>query len=208
MLQLGLKSLAAEKDTLLAKRCVLFGKNMRNTTVRKKGSGFRGTRGNLTGKDTPTRHTYMSWVMMQHRCNNPKRYEYKYYGARGIRVCERWLESFQNFLDDMGLSPTNKHSIDRINVNGNYEPSNCRWATMKEQAHNTRRNHFLTWKGQTKTIGDWGVELGLNEKVLSDRITKLKWSIEKAFTYPQFPKSFKERRAVYKRLSLPIIGKL
>lgn len=81
---------------------------------------------------------YYTWNNMKLRCYNPNSASYKYYGARGIIVCERWLHSFTNFLDDMGKRPTKAHSLDRINVNGNYEPSNCRWATLKEQRANRR----------------------------------------------------------------------
>ena len=83
---------------------------------------------------------YRAWKQMKGRCygkNNPK---YKDYGKRGIVVCERWINSFNNFLSDMGEKPSDGHSLDRIDVDGNYEPSNCRWATAKEQANNTRRN--------------------------------------------------------------------
>jgi hypothetical protein len=83
--------------------------------------------------------TYFSWQKMLQRCNNPNSDRYKYYGARGIIVCERWLHSFENFLADMGERPP-KRSIDRINNNGNYEPGNCRWATQSEQVRNSRRH--------------------------------------------------------------------
>lgn len=81
---------------------------------------------------------YTVWIGIKQRCYNPKASGYSYYGERGIRVCERWLNSFDDFYFDMGPKPSPKHSIDRIDVNGNYEPSNCKWATPNEQARNKR----------------------------------------------------------------------
>lgn len=81
---------------------------------------------------------YRTWEAMRARCGNPNNNRYEIYGGRGIRVCERWQSSFENFIADMGRKPTRAHSIDRIDVNGNYEPANCRWATPKEQSANKR----------------------------------------------------------------------
>ena len=80
---------------------------------------------------------YRIWDKMKERCDYPKCHNYHLYGARGIKVCDRW-ESFENFLEDMGVRPSSKHSIERKDVNGDYEPSNCKWATTKEQTRNTR----------------------------------------------------------------------
>jgi hypothetical protein len=81
---------------------------------------------------------YNIWITMKQRCSNPKTNGYINYGGRGIIVCERWLNSFENFLKDMGRKPSGDHSIDRIDNDGNYEPNNCRWATQKEQYENSR----------------------------------------------------------------------
>lgn len=86
----------------------------------------------------PRDASYNTWKNMKQRCSNAKNPDYEYWGGRGIQVCERWLNSYQAFLEDMGQRPSSKHSIDRRNNDGDYEPSNCYWATPVEQANNRR----------------------------------------------------------------------
>lgn len=89
-------------------------------------------------REKPSRE-YVSWAAMKRRCTNPSAHNYHLYGGRGIKICKRWLNSFENFLQDMGKRPKNK-TLDRINVNADYKPSNCRWATYKQQANNRRNS--------------------------------------------------------------------
>jgi len=89
---------------------------------------------------------------MKSRCYNPNFDGYADYGGRGITVAERWLESFESFLEDMGECPSNKHSIERVNNDGNYEPGNCKWATDIEQASNRRTNRYLEYQGRKYTV--------------------------------------------------------
>lgn len=128
--------------------------------------------------------TYKSYTDMLTRCRNPKRNVWHFYGGRGITVCHRWQNSFELFLSDMGERPGSEYSIDRIDVNGNYEPGNCRWATRLQQARNRRSCKLIEWNGKKQTLIEWAEELGVNRTTLSSRINTYKWSVEKAFTHP------------------------
>lgn len=125
---------------------------------------------------------YRAWSKMLDRCNNNKSKEYKDYGGRGINVCDKWLK-FNGFFEDMGEKP-NGTSIDRINNNGNYCKENCRWATNKEQQNNKRNNINITYKNRTQTLAQWSRESGIGRSTLINRIRKMGWSIEKAFSEP------------------------
>lgn len=128
--------------------------------------------------------TYRCWQAMKTRCTNPKAQSWQYYGGRGIGICARWLTSFDNFLQDMGEKPEGM-SIDRIDNDKSYSKENCRWATTLEQANNVRSNHKITFRGQTKTLSQWSVCLGLKATKLRDRL-KAGWSVEDALTKGQY----------------------
>lgn len=121
---------------------------------------------------------------MKNRCNNPNNYKYKNYGARGIKVCDEWSQDFANFYN-WAISSGYREglSIDRIDNNGNYEPSNCRWVTQYEQNRNQRSNHMVTYNGETLCLTDMGIKYGINPKILSNRL-RYGWSIERALTEP------------------------
>lgn len=125
-----------------------------------------------------------AWLGMKQRCYNENNPKYPLYGGRGIRVCDRWLDSFEAFYEDMGDRPSDSHSLDRIDNDGNYEPDNCRWATPKQQARNRSTNHDITYRGETKTLKEWAKELGMNRITLFTRLERLGWDVEKAFTEP------------------------
>jgi|SRR6185312_6004164 len=124
---------------------------------------------------------YRAYYALKNRCYNKKCKSYPDYGGRGIKVCDRWLNSFENFFEDMGKKPSANHSIDRINVNGNYEKYNCRWATRKQQANNVRNNILVTYKNKTQSLSVWCDELNLKYPRTKARL-KLGWSIEDSFT--------------------------
>lgn len=122
------------------------------------------------------------WMKMLDRCRNPNTIHYARYGGRGIQVCERW-NRFENFLFDMG-NPTEQQTLERINNDGNYEPSNCRWATRKEQANNRSNNKLLTLNGESKTVSQWAEQLGMKPQVLDSRL-KRGWTVEEALQTPR-----------------------
>jgi len=114
---------------------------------------------------------YRRWRAMLNRCYLKSTKAYKDYGGRGIRVCKRW-HKFENFLKDFGLPPSAKHSIERINNDGNYTPANCRWATCEEQQSNTRRNRRITFMGKTKTLAQWTRDSGRSNSFLENRLRR------------------------------------
>ena len=126
---------------------------------------------------------YTVWKMMKDRCSNKRSRLYVNYGGRGIAVCEQWRGSFRSFLNDMGHRPSSKHSIERVDNNGHYEPRNCRWATMREQLRNKRNNRRLTYDGKTMCLSAWAEHVGLPRYLLSGRLNR-GWTPEAVLTTP------------------------
>ncbi len=153
-------------------------------TLRRSGrSGCCTGHGHSRGKsdnDNKATPEYNAWLSMKTRCANPNNQDFHNYGGRGIRVCDRWLSAFEYFLADMGPRPSGM-SLDRIDPDGNYEPSNCRWATAKEQARNTRLS-----KRYGAALSELGERYGLTSQQVGKRLRR-GWDLEKALTTPMRP---------------------
>lgn len=135
---------------------------------------------NSTHRLSHTR-VHNAWVRMHQRCKNKNTDGFIYYGGRGIKVCERW-GSFDNFLLDMG-EPKDGHSLDRIDVNGDYSHENCRWASKTTQNRNTRKNHFVEYGGELLTLAEWGERFGISPITICKRL-KRGWTAAQALTLP------------------------
>ena len=120
---------------------------------------------------------------MIRRCVSPEDPSYPRYGGRGIHVCQRWMDSLENFIADMGRRPSPKHSIERKDNDRGYEPDNCVWATRAEQSRNTSRNRLLTFNGQTMCLTDWAIATGINRSAIRLRLNR-GWSVADALSTP------------------------
>lgn len=136
-------------------------------------------KGHITHRESKTR-LYTIWNDMRQRCENIKSPQYADYGGRGIFVCAEWhnYENFRKWAFENGYA--NNLTIDRIDNNGCYCPENCRWATAKEQANNTRKTHLITYNGETHSVSEWARLLNIKQSTLSMRINKYGWSADKA----------------------------
>ncbi len=155
--------------------CLLSESSSRRTTERNTKHGKKGT------------PEYSAWLGVKRRCYSRNHDDCEFYIDKGITVCDRWLDKdngFLNFLEDMGERPSNKHSIDRINNDGNYEPSNCRWATATEQIENRSISIKLEHNGKIQSIRQWSIEIGISAANIQNRIYALGWSTERALTEP------------------------
>lgn len=127
---------------------------------------------------------YRTWAEIKKRVTKGNPLNRRYYLERGITMCDEWFNSFEAFLKDMGKAPTPTHQIDRIDGNGNYEPSNCRWVTRKEQMNNVRTNKLIEFNNTVLTQSQWAEKLGHpNSSIISKRL-KRGWTVEQALTMP------------------------
>lgn len=134
---------------------------------------------------------YGCWKNMKQRCYDSNSKDYPEYGGRGIKVCKRWKDSFSNFLADMGPRPSSRHSIDRLDGSKDYSPENCRWATPRQQANNTKRNVRITHNGMTLTVAQWSRRLGIPAGRIHERLG-YGWSSDKILSTEEF-----DRKEVY-----------
>jgi hypothetical protein len=139
------------------------------------------THGATAKQKTEYPRSYVSWCQMRQRCNNQDSPAFKYYGARGITICERWTD-YACFVADMG-EPPDGTSLDRIDNDGPYSPKNCRWATKMEQARNKRSAHMITYHGETRSLVEWAEHLGIPRQRLHNRIFR-GWDIDRVFQQP------------------------
>jgi hypothetical protein len=134
---------------------------------------------------------YAVWQAMLARCYNPGHDAFDWYGGRGVRVCDRWRSSFDTFLSDMGPRPSPAHQIDRVENDGHYEPSNCRWTDRRTQCRNRRSNRLIEYDGQVRTLTEWAEVTGIGRGTIESRIDRNGWSVERALT--EMPQQNRDR---------------
>lgn len=127
---------------------------------------------------------YAAWKSIKTRCYDPNFIEYQHYGGRGIKVCDEWKDDFRAFYNHIGPRPGSGYSVDRIDNDGDYEPGNVKWSTKSEQHRNTRQNLIVTYRGESRPLVEWVEELGLNYSAVQQRLVKLGWPAERAFSTP------------------------
>ena len=135
--------------------------------------------------DAPTINMMRRWVSIWERCYLPDCQGYEYYGARGICVCQEWLD-FQTFYKFWGDPPFEDATIGRIDNDGNYEPGNCEWQNQEQQNNNTRRTKMVTWNGKTQSVRDWAFEYNIGTRALSERLRR-GWDMHRSLMAPGRP---------------------
>lgn len=169
--------------------CINAERNYKNNIVH----GMKGTR------------IYRIWNGMKNRCTNQNDSNYFMYGGRNITICDEWLNNFVSFYNwAIKNGYKDNLSIDRIDVNGNYCPENCRWVDCKIQANNRRSNHIVTYKGISKTVAEWENELGFKKDILTSRLAN-GWEVEKAIETPYKQRNFNKEYGYYSNLKNEIV---
>lgn len=163
------------------KSCVCLQKEIAAVHLSSKGRKTKFNQGTHKQSGSPE---YITWVEMKRRCFAPTSNVFKHYGGRGITVCDRWIKSFQNFFADMGEKPSPQHSIERVNNDGNYEKSNCKWATDTEQANNKRNTVRYDYRNESLTASQWAKKLGINVGTFTSRLKDQGWTIDRAIETP------------------------
>lgn len=178
-------------NTTRCRECAIKSRAEKRAT-HKKSSSFK-------GEDPEGYATYTIWQAIKRRCNNESDVRFNDYGGRGISIDESWAVSFERFISDMGIRPSPRHQIDRIDNNGDYEPSNCRWATRKENARNKRNNVVLSARGMSMCVSEWSEILGVSQGVISARIRR-GWSEERALFGDRHKKVYNTPEGQFKTL--------
>ena len=146
--------------------------------------GYAVQKSNIVYHSKSSTRLYNIWRGIKERCYRPKHLRFDKYGGRGIHICDEWKNSFENFkIWAINNGYDESLTIERIDVDGNYEPNNCRWATNKEQQNNKRNNRRITWNGVIKTLAEWSDVVGIKKTTLKERLNA-GWDVEKALTTP------------------------
>jgi hypothetical protein len=159
--------------------------NLRSENTQSCGCLYREAAEQRRGLKFHNKAEYNTWSGMKGRCNTKTNGSYINYGGRGISVCKRWEDSFEDFLSDVGKKPHPEMQLDRMNNDGNYEPGNVRWATPTEQSRNRRTTIRITIDGQTKCLAEWAGQFGIAASIVEMRIRRLGWGAEKALSTPK-----------------------
>lgn len=176
-------------EKLVSRQTLLEGTTKSCGCIRIEAQRIRQTTHGATTHATVSKE-YRAWIGMKTRCYNTKTKRYKHYGGKGVLVCDRWLNSFENFIEDMGYAPSKKHSLDRKENDKGYSKENCRWGTILEQANNTTRCHSIEFNGKMQNLKQWCDELSLDYYRTLHRL-RLGWSVNASFTCDKNPGKYR-----------------
>jgi len=170
-------------ECICGKMTKVIGHELRSGHTKSCGCLKHDTKSNYIHGRSKITPEWRAWCAIRSRCTNSNLFQWKDYGGRGIKVCDRWIEAFENFYADMGQRPSSHHSIERRDNDGNYTPENCFWATRIEQANNKSNVPKYTFQDKTQTLPDWCRELHLDRRKIYTRL-RMGWTFERAITTP------------------------